>query len=120
MTPFTEGFRRSKEKLVNSALDMLSLKFSGRASWSCPEVYKNLKFKEEVQPGSMYLEGEDVHRSFTEKFLDCRTAFLTFSKKEILICPPHQGTVSESPRGQADFSSKGPMDDPYSIPGESH
>ena len=46
MTPFTEGFRRNKEKLMNSALDMLSLRFSGRASWSCPEVYKNLKFKE--------------------------------------------------------------------------
>ena len=54
MTPFTKGFRRrNKEKLMNSALDMLSLRFLGRASWSHPEVYKNLKFKEKVQAGSM-------------------------------------------------------------------
>ena len=46
MTPFTKGFRRNKEKVMNSALDMLSLRFLGKASWSCPEVYKNLKFKE--------------------------------------------------------------------------
>lgn len=78
MTPFTKGFRRkNKEKLMNSALDMLSLRFLGRASWSHPEVYKNLKFKEKVQAGSMCLEGEGVHQSFTEKFLNCRMIFLT-------------------------------------------
>ena len=77
MTPFTKGFRRNKEKVMNSALDMLSLRFLGKASWSCPEVYKNLKFKEKVQAGSMCLKGEGVHRSFTEKFLNCHTTFLT-------------------------------------------
>ena len=78
MAPFTEGFRRrNKEKLMNSTLDMLSLRFSGSASWSCPEVYRNLKFKENVQAGGVYFEGEDVHRSFTEKFLNCHTIFLT-------------------------------------------
>ena len=77
MTPFTKGFRRNKEKVMNSALDMLSLRFLGKASWSCPEVYKNLKFKEKVQAGSMCLKREGVHRSFTEKFLNCRTTFLT-------------------------------------------
>lgn len=46
MAPFTEGIRRRNEgKPVDSALDMLSLRFPCRASWGSPEVYKNLKLR---------------------------------------------------------------------------
>ena len=78
MAPFTEGIRRrNKEKPVDSALDMLSLRFPCRASWSYPEVYKDLKFKENVQAGGECLEGRDVHHSFTEEFLKCHMTFIT-------------------------------------------
>lgn len=58
MAPFTEGIRRrNEEKPVDSAPDMLSLRSPCRASGSYPEVYKNLKFKENVQAGGVCLEG---------------------------------------------------------------
>lgn len=41
---------------------MLSLKFSGRASWSCPEVIRIWSLKKRSSLEVQYLEGEDASR----------------------------------------------------------
>lgn len=52
MVPVIEGIgkrNRFGEKPTDSTLDMLSLRFLGRAAWKCPDVvYTDLKFKEKV------------------------------------------------------------------------
>lgn len=61
MVPFIEGIEKRNRfggKPTNSTLYMLSLGFWWRAAWTGPDaIYMDLKFKEKVSPGDVYLEG---------------------------------------------------------------
>lgn len=109
---------RCGEKPMSSALDTVSLKFLCRAAWR--QMSRGLQGTE-VSRLEMYIWRDELCMPASLKsFANATCPPSPFSKKEILILPPHKRTMSATPSRQAYFSSKGTTDASHSNPGETH